>query len=171
MHALSEQQIRASLVNTSRREAAQAILPDLAQLDWSKLDYLGWHDPKRALESYVVLEVQDAPVGIMLRTTARSAARRKAVCAWCQDIIATVDVSMYVARRAGALGRRGDTVGTLICTDFDCSRNVRRTPSIEEIGSDDLQDRARLIARRTGQLRERSSRFVGNLLDRDSLHA
>lgn len=170
MQALTEQQIRASLVNTSRRETNQAVLPDLAQLDWTKLDYLGWHDLKRPLESYVVLEVENKVVGIGLRAAPRSVARRKAMCAWCQDIVATADVSMYVARRAGPLGRRGDTVGTLICTDFDCSRNVRRTPRIEEVGSQDPQDSARLVERRTSGLRERSTRFVANLLERGSLH-
>lgn len=168
MRALSEQQIRTSLVNTSRREASQAILPDLTQLDWTMLDYLGWHDPRRPLESYVVLHIEGSPVGIQLRPTPRAAARRKAVCAWCHDILATADVSMYVARRAGALGRRGDTVGTLICTDFNCSRNVRRTPSIEEVGSEAQQDRARLIEHRMTKLRERSARFIANLVDRDS---
>lgn len=163
MQTLTEQQIRASLVNTSRRETNQAVLPDLAQLDWTRLDYLGWHDLKRPLESFVVLEVENKAVGIALRLAPRSPGRRKAMCAWCQDIVATADVSMYVARRSGPLGRRGDTVGTFICTDFDCSRNVRRTPSIEEVGSTDPQDRAQLIERRTNELRERSTRFVANL--------
>lgn len=127
MQALTEQQIRASLVNTSRRETNQALRPDLAQLDWEKLDYLGWHDLKRPHESYVVLEVETKAVGIALRAATRSVVRRKSMCNWCQDFLGTADVTMYAARRAGPLGRRGDTVGTLICTDFDCSRNVRRT--------------------------------------------
>ncbi len=163
MQTLTEQQIRASLVNTSRRETNQMILPDLARLDWTKLDYLGWHDIKRPHESFVVLEIKNKAVGIALHAAPRSLGRGKSMCAWCQDIVATADVSMYVARRAGSLGRRGDTVGTLICTDFDCSRNVRRTPSIEEVGSTDLQDRAQLIERRTNALRKRSTRFVANL--------
>lgn len=163
MQALTEQQIRASLVNTSRRETDQVLLPDLAQLDWPKLDYLGWHDLKRPHESFVVLEIENNAVGMALRAAPRSLGRRKAMCAWCQDIAATADVSMYIARRAGALGRRGDTVGTFICTDFDCSRNVRRTPSIEEVGSTDPQDRAQLIERRINVLRDRSTRFVANL--------
>ncbi|MGB7448040.1 MAG: FBP domain-containing protein [Ornithinimicrobium sp.] len=163
MHALAEKQIRASLVNTSQREAKHAMLPDLEHLDWDKLDYLGWHDGKRPEESYVVVEVGTTAVGVMLRAAKRSAVRRKSMCNWCQDFLATNDVSMYVARRAGPLGRRGDTVGTLICTDLDCSRNVRREPTLEEVGSGDPQEKARLIERRINGLRERSARFVANL--------
>ncbi len=170
MHALTEEQIRASLVNTSRRETNQAVLPDLTQVAWERLDYLGWHDLKRPLESYVVLEVGNEVVGIALRAAPRSGVRRKALCAWCQDIVSTAEVSMFVARRAGPRGRRGDTVGTLICADFRCSRNVRRTPLVEEVGSNDPDDRARLVERRTRGLRERSSLFLANLRDEGHRH-
>ncbi|NYJ76258.1 FBP domain-containing protein [Allobranchiibius huperziae] len=163
MHPLTETDLRASFVNASRREVAQATLPDLEPLDWERLDYLGWTDAKRPQMSYVVLPTGEGPVGIVLRTAARSAVRRKAMCAWCQDLAATEDAHMYVARRAGALGRRGNTVGTLICADFRCSRNVRRTPSIEEVGSDDPVDRAALIERRIQGLQERSARFAANV--------
>jgi hypothetical protein len=119
MHPLNEQQIRSSLVNTTRRETNQAVLPDLAQVSWARLDYLGWHDLKGPLESYVVLEVGNEEVGgevtggvvvgIALRAAPRSGVRRKGLCAWCQDIVSTAEVSMFVARRAGPLGRRGNT--------------------------------------------------------------
>ncbi len=163
MQPLAESAIRGSFVNASKRESAQATLPELADVAWERLDYLGWRDAKRPLLSYVVLagpEQDPDPVGVVLRSGARSAHRRKAVCVWCEDVVNTADVTLQVARRAGARGRRGDTVGTLVCTELQCSRNVRRTPSIEEVGSDDPQDRARLIARRIDGLRDRVTRFV-----------
>lgn len=46
MRALTAPEIHASFVNSTRREAAQAVLPDLSALDWDRLDYLGWTDPK-----------------------------------------------------------------------------------------------------------------------------
>ena len=70
------------------------------------------------------------------------------------------DVTMYVARRAGAPGRRGNTIGTLICGEFGCSANVRRRPTLTEVGSSDENDRIALIARRIGALREHSTEFV-----------
>ncbi len=161
MEPLTEKQIRASFVNCSRREAAQLTLPaDLDTLRWDRLDYLGWIDRKAPLRAYVVLTVDDELVGLTLRSPEGVASRRRAVCAWCEDVYATDDVSMYVARRAGAAGRNGDTLGTLICTGFECSQNVRRKPTLVEAG----QDPAGLVQRRIEGLRERSVRFAQEVL-------
>jgi hypothetical protein len=160
MTPLTEKQIRASFVNASKREAAQATLPDLDAVDWDRIDYLGWRDRKAPLAAYVVLEIDDEPVGVLLRAADRSGrVRRKSLCAWCEDVVATDDVSLYVARRGGAAGRQGNTIGTLICTDFLCSANVRRTPTSAEAGNDPTV-RALIVERRTSGLRERSRRFV-----------
>lgn len=165
MHALTEQQIRDCFVNATRREVAQATLPDLATLRWDRLDYLGWRDRRAPLSAYVVLEHDDGPVGVLLRAGDRAGAkRRRAVCAWCADVVETEDVSLYVARRAGAAGRKGDTIGTLICTDFRCSRNVRRPPTRTEAGSDVETVRRVIVERRIGELRQRSRAFVDEVL-------
>lgn len=161
MDPLNEKQIRTSFVNCSRREAAQVTLPaDLAELRWDRLDYLGWVDRRAPLRAYVVLTVDDTLVGVTLRSPEVTGSRRRAVCAWCEDVYATNDASMYVARRAGAAGRKGDTLGTLICTDFLCSRNVRRLPTIVEAG----QDPQGFVRRRIEGLRERSVRFTREVL-------
>lgn len=165
MNPLTEKQLRACFVNASRREAAQAILPDLDAQRWDRLEYLGWRDRKAPLAAYVVVELDDEPVGVLLRSgDATKGKRRRAVCAWCEDVVETDDVSLYVARRGGALGRRGDTIGTLICTEFRCSRNVRRTPTRAEAGSDLESVREQIVARRVAGLRERSARFVAEVL-------
>ena len=160
MNPLTEHQIRASFVNCSRREAAQLTLPDLSDQPWDRLDHLGWVDRKAPLRAYVVLTVDDALVGIALRAPDDPGARRRAVCAWCEDVTATDDVSLYVARRSGAAGRKGDTIGTLICTTFGCSRNVRRRPTIVEAG----QDPAGVVQRRIEGLQERSLKFAREVL-------
>ncbi|MGC5165521.1 FBP domain-containing protein [Luteimicrobium sp. DT211] len=168
MHPLTEKQIRASFVNASRREAAQAALPVLSELDWDRLDYLGWRDRKAPLLAYAVVPgtaPDDGPTGVLLRATDPAGrVRRTGVCAWCEDVVNTEDISLYVARRAGAPGRRGDTVGTLVCTEFACSRNVRRRPTLAETGRDDPDLRAAVIERRIEGLRERSARFVAEVL-------
>lgn len=164
MHPLTEKQIRTSFVNASRREATQATLPDLDALDWDRLDYLGWRDRKAPLAAYVVLEIDGAPTGVLLRSSDRTRLRRRAVCAWCEDVVVTEDVTLYVARRGGASGRRGNTIGTLICTDFLCSANVRRPPTRAEAGSDAEAVREEMVARRVAGLRERSARFVAEVL-------
>ena len=160
MNPLTESQIRTSFVNCSRREAAGLTLPDLSAPQWDRLDYLGWVDRKAPLRAYVVLTLDDAFVGLALRAPDDPGSRRRAVCAWCEDVTATDDVSLYVARRAGAAGRKGDTIGTLICTRFECSRNVRRRPTLVEAG----QDPAAVVQRRIQGLRERSTRFAREVL-------
>jgi hypothetical protein len=164
MTPLTEKQIRASFVNASKREAAQATLPDLDAVDWDRIDYLGWRDRKAPLAAYAVLEIDGAPVGVLLRAADPSGrTRRKSLCAWCEDVVATDDVTLYVARRGGAPGRQGNTIGTLICTDFLCSKNVRRTPTSAETGNDPSM-RDVIVERRITGLRERSRRFVGEVL-------
>jgi hypothetical protein len=161
MNPLTEHQIRASFVNATRRERMQATLPDLAGLRWSNLDYLGWRDRKAPLAAYVVLELNGEPTGVMLRasTAAPGLTRRKALCSWCQDL-ASVSAALYVARRAGAPGRAGNTLGTLVCEDFSCSRNVRRPPTSTEAGTGVEELRELLVQERISGLRERAVRFV-----------
>ena len=161
MNPLTERQIRASFVNCSRGEAARLTLPaDLDEVRWDRLDYYGWIDRKASERAYLVLTVDDTTVGISLRAPEVTTKRRRAVCAWCEDIYATADVSLYVARRAGASGRNGDTIGTLICTRFACSMNVRRQPRIIEAG----EDPDGVIRRRIDGLRERSVQFAREVL-------
>jgi hypothetical protein len=68
--------------------------------------------------------------------------------------------SLFVARRGGASGRDGNSLGTLICEDFSCSANVRRRPTEAEAGSAADEVRDALVAERIAGLRERSTRFV-----------
>ena len=72
MHALTESQIRKSLVNASMRERNALTLPaDFPSLDFDDLDFLGWRDPKLPLVGYLVVPVDDRLVGIMMRQGAR----------------------------------------------------------------------------------------------------
>ncbi|WP_353952677.1 FBP domain-containing protein [Knoellia sp. S7-12] len=163
MNPLTENEIRSSFVNASKREVAQASLPDLSALDWERLEYLGWRDSKRPL-GYAVVVIDDVPRGIILRAAPPASAlggrRRSAICAWCEDPIETKDVSLYVAKRGGAAGRNGDTIGTLICTEFACSSNVRRKPTFTELGSDEPSAREEFIERRVAGVQSRSTKFV-----------
>lgn len=165
MNPLTDQQIRTSLVNASRREAAQATLPDLAALPWDQLDYLGWRDRKAPLSAYVVLELEGEPTGVLLRASGPTPGlpRGKALCSWCHDL-ASVNAALYVARRAGVSGRAGNTLGTLLCEDFSCSRNVRRPPTSTEAGTGVEELGELLVQERIAGLRERSVRFVEEIV-------
>lgn len=136
MLPVSEKEIRAALVNASRKEVTDLTLPaNFDDLDWSRLDYLGWRDPKRAGRAYIAVPVDGELIAVMLKQ-AEASPRSRAQCSWCQDVTLPNDVVMYGARRAGAAGRNGNTVGTLVCANFECSANVRKLPPVAYLGYD-----------------------------------
>jgi len=160
MLVLDDTTIRASFVNATRKELADLLLPDLAEINWDRLDYLGWRDARLSKRAYIVVPLPDGPVGIVLKQ-AEASPRTRAQCSWCQDITLPNDVVLYGARRSGAAGRNGNTVGTLICSNFECSRNVRTLPPTAYIGFDVEAARDRRIA----TLRTRSGDFATGIVE------
>jgi hypothetical protein len=130
MLPLTESAIRSSLVNASQREVRDIRLPEGSRTSrWDRLDFLGWRDEL---------------IGVLLQQ-AGTAPRSRAQCTWCQDVRLPAPVVFYGARRAGAAGRNGNTVGTLVCADFECSANVRKPRPIPYLGFDPAAATARLI--------------------------
>jgi len=160
MLVLDDTTIRASFVNATRKELADLVLPDLSEITWDRLDYLGWRDARLSKRAYIVVPLPDGPVGIVLKQ-AEASPRTRAQCSWCQDITLPNDVVLYGARRSGAAGRNGNTVGTLICSNFECSRNVRTLPPTAYIGFDVEAARDRRIA----TLRTRSGDFATGIVE------
>jgi hypothetical protein len=161
MIPLNEKLIRASFVNASLRERnAIAVAADIGTLDWDSLDYLGWRDAKSPLVGHVVTVLDGVPTGILLRQ-AEAKMRSRAQCSWCADVTLPNDVSFYNAKLAGRAGRNGNTLGTLICADFECSVNVRRLPPPAYLGFDVAAARQRRIE----ALREHVTDFVRSVRD------
>ena len=165
MLVLDEKSIRASFVNASRKEVSDLALPaGFASLDWDRLDYLGWRDPKFAKRAYVVVPL-DGPsgvehVGVILKQ-ADADPKSRAQCSWCQDVRLPNDVVIFGARRSGHAGRNGNTVGILICSNFECSVNVRRLPPVAYLGFDVEAAREQRIL----ELRERAQAFATSVRD------
>ncbi len=156
MHALDAAAIRASFINASRKEVSDMPMPtDLASLAWDKLTYLGWRDAKSPRRAQIVVPVGDGLIGIALRQ-AEASPRSRAQCSLCQDVTLPNDVVFYGAKRVGAAGRKGDTLGTLICAQFECSTNVRKQPVSAYLGFDVEAERQRRIA----LLAERAATFA-----------
>ena len=131
MLPLDDRRIRASFINATQRERASVTLPaGFAELDGDL-------------------------VGVILRE-AEGRIRTRPQCSWCEDVTLPNDVVFYTAKRAGASGRNGNTVGTLACANFECSRNVRRLPPVAYIGFDVEAARVRRIE----ALREHVEGFV-----------
>lgn len=159
MHALTESQIRKSLVNATVRERNSLTLPPgFADLDWDRLDFLGWRDPKLSLVGYLVIPTDDRIVGITLRQGGRQP-RTRPQCAFCEDVQLPNEVVFFHAKKSGAAGRKGDTVGTLLCADFQCCANVRVRPSAIFAGDDPEAVRQQRI----GALRTHVSGFAARV--------
>ncbi|MDP3952972.1 FBP domain-containing protein [Microbacterium sp.] len=161
MRPIDERAIRASFINASRKEVSSLSLPQgFAEIDFDRIDYLGWSDPKFPRRAYVVAEVDDVLTGVLLQQAEQRVLAR-AQCSWCEDVTLRHDVQFYSARKAGAAGRKGDTIGTLVCAEFGCSHNARRLPPLAYEGFDRETARELRILR----LQENVSGFLRGVAD------
>ncbi|MCU1437713.1 MAG: hypothetical protein JWP66_800 [Naasia sp.] len=161
MQPLTEDLIRASLVNATAGEAARMTLPGLHEVLWDEREYLGWRDSRTPQRAYIVHWRDGRPVGMMLRA-AENRMRRgaAAMCSLCQTPQPAGQVSLFSAPRAGESGRDGNTVGTYICGDLACSLTIRMTPPAYEM----QPDPAVIVARRIETLRARLGAFTDTVL-------
>lgn len=162
MTPMTEAEVRRSFVNCSRSEAAGLTLPKgFDALDWDELELLGWRDAKAPLRGYLVLEREGRPVGIAVRAAdSRMSSRTAAMCLLCQTAQTGDAVSLFTARRTGAAGRNGDTVGTYICADLACAHRARTEipPWLQD------RDPAEVGTERVADLRDRVHGFLDAVL-------
>lgn len=130
MQPVTEPAIRASFINCSKGEAKRLNVPrDLGERPWAELDYLGWSDPQSPDRNYLVAEREEGLVGVVLRAAsgagASAQARRPGMCSICLTPQGGGGVLLMTAPKAGAAGRQGNSVGTLMCADLACSLYVR----------------------------------------------
>ncbi|MFD7498370.1 FBP domain-containing protein [Streptomyces sp. NPDC059832] len=133
MKAVSEQDIRASFINCSKGEAKRLPLPrDLDEQPWDDLDFLGWRDLSAPGRSYIVTERDGELIGVTLRFPSQQRGfLHRSMCSLCLTTHPGSGVSLMTARKTGAAGREGNSVGLYICTDLACSLYVRgrKTPA------------------------------------------
>lgn len=110
------------------------------------------------MRAYVAAEVDGRVRSVLLQPAEQRLAGR-AQCSWCEDVTLRNDVQFFAARKAGPAGRNGDTIGTLVCSEFGCSRNVRMLPPLAYEGFDREAARDARIVR----LGERVRAFLGEV--------
>lgn len=159
MLPLTEAQVRAAIVNASPEERARLALPvRLAVADWDYLDFLAWADPQIRGRAYVLVERAGIPTGLVLRAAAAGGSHA-ALCNLCHTMQPGGQVRLFSARRAGAAGERGDSVGTYACADLGCHDNVRLAAPLApgEVRAN--------VDRRIDGTRHRVEAFVERVLD------
>ncbi|WP_295839821.1 FBP domain-containing protein [uncultured Microbacterium sp.] len=126
MRALTEDEVRDAFVNAAPEELRVVALPhDFLLTDWDHLDFLAWRDPRTRGRGYLVTERDGEPTGVVLRAAEGQSRARSAMCNLCHTMQPGDQVSLFTARKAGAAGEHGDTVGTYICADMSCHETVR----------------------------------------------
>lgn len=125
MQELTADLIRANLVNATKGEAKRLQLPRLDGVPWADLDFFGWREPAGP-GGGIALWQGEQPVAIALRATARPLSNKQGMCSLCFTFHSSGDVLMMGARRAGAKGRDGNSVGATMCADLACSLYARK---------------------------------------------
>ncbi|HEX5120818.1 MAG TPA: FBP domain-containing protein [Pseudonocardiaceae bacterium] len=159
MRALRPDEIRASFVNCSRGEAKRLTLP--GESAWADIDFLSWVDPRAEHNAYLVVPYGDGLVGVALRSTVPPQGRtRSGMCGWCLTTLPASEIALFSARKAGAAGRAGATLGTYACRDLACGSYVRsqRKPAIPQPAETLSQED------RIARLTHKVTRFVDQVL-------
>jgi len=127
VRSLTEQDIRSSFVNCSKGEAKRLSMPrDLGERPWDDLDFLGWRVPGALDRSYLVTERAGRLVGVTLRfPSSQRGFLHRSMCTLCLTTHPGSGVSLMTARKAGAAGREGNSVGIYMCTDLACPLYIR----------------------------------------------
>jgi hypothetical protein len=157
MHSISEAEIRGSFVNCSRGEASRIKLPvDFRDVPWADLDFFGWIDPSAPLRAAIVVSGDDGVRSVMLRKAQQVAgsAMRSGMCQVCLTSHTASGVSLFTAARAGASGRKGNSVGEYICSDLACSLYLRgkRQPKLRLVRFNETLTLDEKVERANGRL-------------------
>lgn len=166
MLEVTADQIRDSLVNATKGEAKRLVLPRLDDVDWPHLDFLGWRDPGSAPTGGMALWRKDATgsdqlVAIALRATPRPLSNKQGMCSLCNTFHSSGDVVMMGAKRSGAKGRDGNTVGASMCADLACSLYARKLRTPRRVQPQETLD----IDARVWRLQMNLDRFVARVLE------
>lgn len=160
MDPVSQQQIIDAFRGATKSEVKRVTFPaDFDDIDFGKLEFLGWRDKKIPRRAYVAVPTDGGLVAILL-TQAEAKPKAKAMCTWCRDVNISSQAVLYTVRRGGSAGRKGDTIGVLVCEDFSCAANARKLPPAFHKGTDTDQIREQNLA----DLRRRVNGFVAEVL-------
>ncbi|KXO96732.1 Uncharacterised protein [Tsukamurella tyrosinosolvens] len=160
MDPVSQQQIIDAFRGATKSEVKRVTFPqDFDDLDFAALEFVGWRDRKIPRRAYVSVPTDDGLVTILL-TQAEAKPKAKAMCTWCRDVNITSQAVLFTVRRGGSAGRKGDTIGVLVCEDFRCAANARKLPPAFHKGTDTEQIREQNLA----DLRRRVNGFVAEVL-------
>lgn len=160
MSPVSDGEIRRAMSNCTRGEATRMTVPPWVPQSFDpETGVLGWRDPKAPDQGYLLVQRDATLIGIALRAASDRGVRASAMCALCRTTRSAGDVTLFVARRSGPAGRKGDTIGTYACSDLGCANHVR----VERATAALQPDPGRTPAERAAGLHTRAAAFAANV--------
>ncbi|RJO70011.1 FBP domain-containing protein [Nocardia panacis] len=159
MRPMTRDEVRAAIVNTDPPGSRVRLPTWFDEIDWDRLEYLGWRDQRSPRRVYLVTEIDGAAVGVLLEQTPTRAelGSRAMMCDLCRSSRRFNEVALFTARRPSKDRRqRLSGRGLHLCADLDCNVNANRKPSVGRY--DPATDE--LIADRRAGLRARTAAFL-----------
>ncbi|MGG0717913.1 FusB/FusC family EF-G-binding protein [Robertmurraya massiliosenegalensis] len=127
---LSEQQLKKMFPKSKKLK-----LPNLSNLDYSKLTYLGWNDPG-SNKKYLVYELDEKMVGIECRI---SATGKNNICSICNSHGEVAFFSTITKAKKQKNPDYYKAIGNLICTDSDeCNKKITNVDYLESFLKESL---------------------------------
>lgn len=125
-------------------EDAELCLPDLRNVEWQNLDYLGWVHPSGHLAYMVLVSPNTGDLrGVVLNRNRRQSRKfRLEMCSWCRHVHHLEDTAMFTVTVKGSNGRH--RIGRVGCKDLDCSLRIRNLVEPESRMSETLYPEARI---------------------------
>lgn len=162
MLPLTEEAIRSSFVNASKGEASRLNLPrDFADVPWPDLDFLGWADPGAPERAWLVVERGEGLMGLSLRIASGGGRgfTSRSMCSICVTTRTGGGVALMTARKTGAAGRQGNSIGQYMCSDLACSLYVRSRKQAAGMEFDD----SLAVEEKVARLRDNLDAFLGRI--------
>ena len=156
MRAVTEDMIRASMINMSVDELEVMTIPGLHETVWEEREFLGWRDAHHKTRGYLVFWAGDDLWGLMVRAAASPMpGGRSAMCVLCHTHQPAPQVSLFTAPKTGEAGARGASVGTYLCADLACSLLIRVLP----VASAEIPQPETIVTHKTRGMKDRLWNF------------
>lgn len=121
MEPVSETEIRAAFEG----QAGEVYIPDLSEVSWDLLDFLGWLHPNGRVGYIVLVSPVDGSLkGTLLqRSTLSTRHEGFEMCSLCHHVHKPNGTAMFTVRCKDS--ERHGSVGNVVCKNLDCSLRIR----------------------------------------------
>lgn len=163
METLTDAQIRKSFINCSKGEAKRMNVPrHLDQVAWDELQFFSWIDDKNPQKACLVIPQKDGSLAGILLTRAKAKGKQAQMCSFCMTLHPGSGISLFSAPKVGESGRRGNTMGTYVCSNLRCVDYITGKKKPEGIRQ---MDETLTVEQRLERMLENAQAFTQRLIE------